>query len=152
MGGGVTEIGFALDWVCGFDDGESRILCAAPNDDGATAVNRRLDLGINARELTANAAIPAAVRIDRFSISSSIRFFIVRLPGVLNESFNLSAPDMLVKKTILNRNFRFRPLVCASYAFHSLKTTNSASRPGPSEISGFQRLVFARLASPLAAV
>jgi hypothetical protein len=84
MGGGVMGIWFAFDLVCWFDDGEDRILCAALNDDGATTVNRRL--GTNERKLTANAAIPAAARTDRFSIFSSIRFFIVRLAGVLNES------------------------------------------------------------------
>ena len=131
MGGGVTEIWFALDLVCWSDDGEGRILGAAPNNDRATIVKRRLDLGTNERKLTANAAIPAAARTDRFSIFSSIRFFIVRFAGVLNQSFISSAPEMPVKKSILNPNFRSRPLACASYAFPSLNTTNSATGRGP---------------------
>jgi hypothetical protein len=87
IGGGVTGIWSALDSVCCLDAGEDPALCAASNNDGATAVDRRLDPGTNERKPTANAAIAAAARRHRFNISSLIRFLIVPLAGVLSESF-----------------------------------------------------------------
>jgi hypothetical protein len=133
MGGGVMGIWFASDLVCWFDDGEDCIPCAPSNDDGATTVNRRL--GTNERKPTANAAIPAAARTDRFSIfprfgfHSSARRSSQREPHFMRQKCQS-------RRLFLHRDFRSRPLACASYAFPSLKRTNPATRPGPSEISG----------------